>query len=65
MRFNDALVKLAMVDEMARSDNWQGLDECLEFQPELIKAFTRYADAALRAVRRIESEERAASLNLN
>jgi hypothetical protein len=53
--FRDSLVKTAMIDEMARADNWQGLDECLEFKPELIKKFARYADAALRAIKRIDA----------
>jgi hypothetical protein len=54
--FHDALIKTAMIDEMARVDNWQGLDECLEIKPEAIKKLARYADAALRALRRLESE---------
>ena len=49
--FNDIFIKTAMIDEMARADHWQGLDECLEFKPEAIKNFARYADAALRAIR--------------
>ena len=55
-RFHDTLIKTAMIDEMARSDHWQSLDECLEIKPELIKNFARYADAALRALRRVENE---------
>jgi hypothetical protein len=51
--FNDALIKTAMIDEMARADNWQGLDECLEFKPTAVKEFARYADAALRALRNL------------
>jgi hypothetical protein len=51
--FNDALIKTTMIDEMARADNWQSLDECLEFRPKQIRDFARYADAALRALRNL------------
>jgi hypothetical protein len=54
--FHDALIKTAMIDEMARVDHWQGIDECLEVKPQALKKLTRYADAALRAIRRFESE---------
>jgi hypothetical protein len=65
-RFNDALLKMAMIDEMARADNWQGIDECLAIKPEAIKAFTRYADAAMRAIKQMEKEGiEIASLNLH
>ncbi|HUY68614.1 MAG TPA: hypothetical protein VMV79_04875 [Alphaproteobacteria bacterium] len=56
-RFNDALAITAIVDEMLRADNWQGIDECLAIKPELIKTFTRYAEAALRAMKRIEEND--------
>jgi hypothetical protein len=52
--FNDALIKTAMIDEMARADNWQSLDECLEVKPGAVKNFARYADAALRALRNLQ-----------
>lgn len=55
-RFNDALIKMAMIDEMARADNWRGIDECLAIKPEAIKMFTRYADAAMRAIKQMEKE---------
>jgi hypothetical protein len=42
-----------MIDEMARADNWQSLDECLEIKPDVVKNFARYADAALRALRNL------------
>jgi hypothetical protein len=61
--FNDTLIKTAMIDEMARSDNWQSLDECLEFKPEIIKNFARYADAALRAIRRMQEKHTSLSAN--
>ena len=50
-RFTDSLLKTAMIEEMALTDNRLGLDECL---PETVKVLERYADAALRAVRRME-----------
>ena len=59
--FSDSLIKTAMIDEMARSDNWQSLDECLEIKPEVIKNFARYADAALRGLRKFEEREKQAS----
>ena len=55
--FNDALLTAAMIDEMARADKWQGLDECLAIKPEEIKRFSRYADAALRAIKRMENDQ--------
>ena len=59
-RFSDALIIAAMIDEMARADNWHSLDECLDFKPELAKNFARYADAALRAIRRMENDQQTA-----
>ncbi len=56
-RFNDALIITAMVDEMARADDWQGIDECMAIKPTQIKTFTRYAEAALRAIKRFEESE--------
>jgi hypothetical protein len=56
-RFNDALLVTAIVDEMARADDWQGIDECLAIKPTEIKTFTRYAEAALRAIKRMEKDE--------
>lgn len=56
-RFNETLIKTAMMDEMARADNWQNLDECLEIRPEAIKKLARYAEAAIRALKRLENGE--------
>ena len=65
-RFNDTLLVTAMIDEMARADNWQGLDECLAIKPEMIKTFSRYAEAALRALKRMdETKEQAPPSLLN
>jgi hypothetical protein len=55
-RFDDALVIMSMVEEMARADNSRGVDECLAVQPAQVRVFMRYAEAALRAVKRIELE---------
>jgi hypothetical protein len=55
--FDDALLVTAMIDEMARADNWQGLDECLAIKPDVIKTFTKYAEAALRALKHLEENK--------
>jgi hypothetical protein len=50
-RFNNALLITAMVEEMARADGWRGTEDCLAADPELIDAYTNYAQAALRALK--------------
>jgi hypothetical protein len=57
-RLNDTLVKIAIIDEMARVDSWQGLDECLENNPSVVKKLALYADAALRAIKQMENENK-------
>jgi hypothetical protein len=54
---DDTLLLTAIVDEMARADNWQGLDECLVFKPETVKNFVRYATAALRALQKAAARQ--------
>jgi hypothetical protein len=56
-RLDDALLTTAMIDEMARADHWRGLDECLTVKPEAVEMFSRYAEAALRAIRRVEENK--------
>jgi len=43
--------------ELHRPDDWQGLDECLAIKPTEIESLARYADAALRALKRMEGDE--------
>jgi hypothetical protein len=64
-RLNDTLIKIALIDEMARVDNWQGLDECLENNPGAIKKLALYADAALRALKQIEDVKQIEFLQLH
>ncbi len=58
-RFHDSLIKMAMMEEMARADRWQGIDECMAIRPAVLKTFAHYADAALRALKRMEQDENA------
>jgi hypothetical protein len=53
--FYDALLKADMIREMAIEDGWGTLEECMERAPEALDIFLRHAEAALRAVRRMEN----------
>jgi hypothetical protein len=64
-RLNDTLIKIALIDAMARADNWQGLDECLENNPGVVKKLALYADAALRALKQIEDVKQIELLQLH
>ena len=55
--FDNAILRMTMIEEMAKSDHWKSLDECMEFKPKALKDFSRYADAAMRAIKRMESGE--------
>ena len=55
--FKDSLLVVAMAEEMARSDNWRGIAECLAIKPKQAETFTRYAHAALLAMRRAENSQ--------
>jgi len=50
--FNDALIKTIMIEEMVRVDNWDSLDEYMEFRPTQMGALVRYAEAALRGIKK-------------
>ena len=56
--FNDALTITAIANEMARSDNWRGIAECLAIKPKQAEIFTRYAHAALLAIRHAEDSQK-------
>ena len=56
-RFDNAILRMTMIEEMAKADHWKSLDECMEFKPKALKDFSRYADAAMRAIKRMESGE--------
>jgi len=51
-RFNDALVKMAMIDAMVRVDHWRGIDECLAIRPKVLCKFAGYAEAVLPVIRK-------------
>lgn len=53
-RFNDALIKMAMIDAMVRVDHWQGIDECLAIKPKALGKFAGYAEAVLPVIRKFE-----------
>ncbi len=53
-RFNDALIKMAMIDAMVRVDHWQGIDECLSIRPTVLEKFAGYAEAVLPVIRKFE-----------
>jgi hypothetical protein len=55
--FDDALIKMEMIGEMAIEDGWASLDECLEQAPKALAILTRHAEAALRVMKRIEERE--------
>jgi hypothetical protein len=55
--FDSAILRMTMIEEMVKSDHWKSLDECMEFKPKALKDFSRYADAAMRAIKRMETGE--------
>jgi hypothetical protein len=56
--FNEALIKMEMIREMAIEDGWADLEECLKEAPKSLDIFLRHADAALRALERIQGKEK-------
>jgi len=54
--FNEALIKMEMIREMAIEDGWASLEECLKEAPKSLDIFLRHADAALRAFNRTQEK---------
>lgn len=52
-----AIEIMAIVDEIARADGWDSLDECLAEQAALIETYICFAHAALRAIRRLDDQQ--------
>ena len=55
--FDEALIRLELIDEMIREDGWGTLDDCVRDAPQALKIFERHATAALRVFRRLEERE--------
>jgi hypothetical protein len=53
-KVGDVVLTTYMIEEMARADSWKDIDECLATKPDEIARYGRYAEAALRAVKRLE-----------
>jgi hypothetical protein len=54
-RHTDSVAVMAIVCEMAVADGWKNLDECQQKNPDKVEFYMRLADAALRAMKRIDT----------
>lgn len=62
-RHNDSIAVMAMVCEMALVDGWQSLDECQAQSPDMVEHYMELANAALRAIKRINQNSDKGKLN--
>lgn len=54
-RHNDSIAVMAIVCEMAVADGWKNLDQCQEENPDMVEYYMDLANAALRAMKRINN----------
>lgn len=52
-RHQDSIAVMAMVCEMAVTDGWRNLDECQAESPDMVEYYMDLANAALRAMKRV------------
>ena len=52
-RCQDSLAVMAIVEEIARADGWNSLDECFAENAAIVDLYISFADAALRAIKRL------------
>lgn len=52
-RHNDSIAVMAIVCEMAVADGWRNLDECQAQSPDMVEHYMDLANAALRAIKRV------------
>ena len=55
--FDEALLRLALIEEMVHEDGWESLDDCFRSTPQALTILDRHATAALRVIKRIEAWE--------
>jgi hypothetical protein len=53
----DSIEIMAIVDEIARADGWDSIDECFVEQAVLVETYICFAHAALRAIRRLACQQ--------
>lgn len=56
-RCQDSLEVMAIVEEIACADGWNSLDECFAENAAIIETYITFAEAALRAIRRLNGEQ--------